>query len=71
MRHKFEEEKNNLDFSRAMEIYQDVEGSIAVHETELEELQQSNAANQEVDHLKQHINEGKKLLQEIGSMQLQ
>lgn len=70
MRHKFKQEKNDLNFARAMEIYQDVKGSIATHKTELKELKESNADQKEIDHLKKHINEGKKLLKEINSMQL-
>lgn len=70
MRHKFQQEKDNLNFAQAMEIYQDVKGSIATHKTELEELKESNAEQEEINHLKKHINEGEKLLQEINSMQL-
>ncbi|SFG57938.1 hypothetical protein SAMN05660649_02080 [Desulfotomaculum arcticum] len=71
VKHRFEEQmKNGIDFQKAMEMYQDVEGSIAAHRTELTELQKMNASQSEIDHLKEHIKEGESLLQKIKAMKL-
>lgn len=71
VRHRFEEErKQGLIFQRAMELYQDVDGSVAAHRTELDELMRTNKEQHEIDHLRQHIAEGEKLLSELRSMKL-
>lgn len=71
VKHRFEEQmKDGIDFRKAMEIYQDVEGSIAAHRTELQELQKTNGSRHEIDHLNEHIREGESLLQKIKGMKL-
>jgi hypothetical protein len=71
VRHRFEEErKQGLTFQRAMELYQDVDGSVAAHRTELDELMRANKDQHEIDHLRQHIEEGEKLMSELKSMKL-
>lgn len=71
VKHRFEEErKKGLNFQRAMEFYQDVEGSIAAHRTELDELTRANKDPHEIDHLRQHIAEGEKLLSEMKNMKI-
>ncbi|MHB1127599.1 MAG: hypothetical protein ACYC2T_11710 [Bacillota bacterium] len=71
MRHRFEEEKQQgLTFTRGMEIFQDVDGSVAAHKNELEELRRSHASPEEIQHLQEHIADGESLLQEISSMRL-
>lgn len=71
VRHRFEEERRGgLTFQRAMELYQDVDGSVAAHKTELDELMKANKDPHEIEHLRQHIAEGEKLLYEMRSMKL-
>lgn len=71
VKHRFEEQmKNGIDFQKAMEMYQDVEGSMAAHRTELQELQKMNGSQNEIDHLNEHIREGESLLQKIKGMKL-
>lgn len=71
VKHRFEEQiKNGINFEKAMEFYQDVEGSVAAHRMELAELQKKNTSPGEIDHLNGHIREGESLLQKIKSMSL-
>jgi hypothetical protein len=71
LKHRFEEKmRNGISFEKAMEIYQDVEGSIAAHRAELTDLQKVNASQDEINHLKEHIAEGESLIQQIKSMKL-
>lgn len=71
VKHRFEEErKKGLTFQRAMELYQDVDGSVAAHRTELDELTRTNADPHEIEHLRHHIAEGEKLLNELKNMKL-
>ncbi len=71
IKHRFEEErKQGLTFQRAMELCQDVDGSVAAHRTELDELIRTNKDQHEIERLRQHITEGEKLLSEMKSMKL-
>ena len=71
VKHRFEEQmKNGINFEKAIEYYQDVEGSLAAHRLELAELQQKNGPASEIDHLNKHIREGESLLQRIKTMSL-
>mgnify|MGYP000206356149 CR=1 FL=1 len=71
VKHRFEEERQKgLTFQRAMELYQDVDGSVAAHRTELDELARTNKDPHEIEHLRQHIAEGEKLLNEMKNMKL-
>ncbi|MDI6906953.1 MAG: hypothetical protein QMC81_05630 [Thermoanaerobacterales bacterium] len=71
LKHRFEEERQKgLSFKRAMEIYQEARGSVAAHETELEELRRAGAEASRVDHLREHLNDGKALLREIEGLRV-
>jgi len=71
LKHRFDEQlKAGISFEQAMDIYQDVEGSLAAHRVELADLQNSPAQKHEIDHLKEHISEGETLIRQIKSMKL-
>lgn len=71
IKRRFEEEREKgLTFERAMEMYRELEGSLAAHRLELEELQHINADPSRISHLQEHIRDGEKLLQEIKSLHL-
>ncbi|MDA8097757.1 MAG: hypothetical protein C4575_03155 [Desulforudis sp.] len=71
LKHRFEEEhRKGISFERAVEIHQDVEGSVAAHRAELQELKNQGGEKERIDHLQEHIREGEELLQEIRSMKL-
>ncbi len=72
LKHRFEEEqRKGISFERAVEIYNDVEGSVAAHRAELEELKTQGVEMQRINHLQEHIREGEELLKEIRRMKLQ
>ncbi|MFZ5634097.1 MAG: hypothetical protein ACOY40_14740 [Bacillota bacterium] len=71
LKHRFDEQmKAGISFEQAMEIYQDVEGSLAAHRAELADLQKNPARQHDIDHLKEHIGEGENLMRQIKSMKL-
>lgn len=71
VKHRFEEQmKDGISFEKAMEFYQDVEGSVAAHRMELAELKKKNEPVSAIDHLHEHIREGESLLQKIRTMSL-
>ncbi|MEW6173367.1 MAG: hypothetical protein AB1510_09935 [Bacillota bacterium] len=71
MRHRFEEEKQKgITFKRALEVYNDVEGSVSAHRVELEELRRGGSASEEIRHLEAHIDDGERLLDEIRRLNL-
>lgn len=71
LKHRFEEQmRDGISFENAMEIYQDVEGSIAAHQAELADLERGSVSQSEIKHLKEHIAEGESLMQQIRSMKL-
>lgn len=71
MRHKFEAEKQQgLTFERALEFFNDLEGSVSAHRVELEELRRKNAAPEEIRHLENHIADGERLLNEMKQLRL-
>ena len=53
LRQRYDEEKKKgaLTFSTVSEIYQDVEGSVAAHKAELEQLMKNNGNPQQIEHL--------------------
>ncbi|MBE0467745.1 MAG: hypothetical protein IBX71_11065 [Candidatus Desulforudis sp.] len=70
VRHQFENErKKGLTFEKALDIYREVDGSVAAHRVELAELKKADEP-EAVKHLESHIAEGEKLLQEIRRMKL-
>ncbi|MEW5762225.1 MAG: hypothetical protein AB1776_03375 [Bacillota bacterium] len=71
LKHRFEEEKQRgLSFRRAMEIYQEVQGSLAAHREELEELRRAGTDTARIGHLEQHIRDGEMLCNEIERLRL-
>lgn len=71
LKHRFNQQlKSGISFAQAVEVFQDVEGSVAAHRAELADLQKNNASQKDIDHLKEHIMEGESLIQQIKSMQL-
>jgi len=71
IKHRFEEERQRgLTFARAMEMYREVEGSVAAHRLELQDLQSKHADPDRIGHLRAHITDGEELIQEIQSLQL-
>ena len=71
LKHRFEEQMaDGISFEKAMEIYQDAEGSVAAHRAEIADLQKGNASPHEINHLKEHISEGESLISQIKSMKL-
>ena len=72
VKHRFEEErqKGALTFERAMELYQEVQGSLAAHRLELEELCRGGADGGRIEHLQEHIRDGEGLLREMAELRL-
>ncbi|MDK2888918.1 hypothetical protein SAMN02745218_01837 [Desulfofundulus australicus DSM 11792] len=71
IKHRFEEERQRgLSFERAMEMYRELEGSLAAHRLELEDLKRTNADPDRISHLQAHINDGEKLLKEMKQLHL-
>ena len=72
LKHRFEQLKSqgNLNFSAAMSLYQDVEGSLDAHRIELQELQKQGDQNR-IQHLQEHIQDGENMLNQLNSMTLQ
>lgn len=71
LRHRFNEErKRGLSFTKAVDIYQDLQESIEAHKAELEELIRGQADHEKIRHLQEHITEGEKLLHEIQQLHL-
>lgn len=71
LKHRFDEQmKAGISFEQAMEIYQDVEGSLAAHRAELADLQNNPTQQHDIDHLREHIAEGETLLRQIKSIKL-
>ncbi|MBC7106816.1 MAG: hypothetical protein H5T97_12865 [Firmicutes bacterium] len=69
LRRVFDQEKERgLTFSRTLEIYQEARGSVAAHKAELAELERQYADPERINHLRAHILDGEKLLQEIESL---
>ncbi len=69
-RHFEEERQRGLHFERVIELHHELEGSLAAHRLELEDLKQTNADPSRITHLQAHINDGDQLLQEIKQLHL-
>lgn len=71
IKHHFEQLKNQggINFSEAVNLYNDLQGSIDAHKLELQELQKTGDQNR-VSHLQQHIKDGEQMLTQIKSMTL-
>ncbi|HIE12383.1 MAG TPA: hypothetical protein EYP63_02980 [Desulfotomaculum sp.] len=72
VKHRFEEDRQKgvLTFERAMELYQEVQGSLAAHRLELEELRRGGAEAERIEHLQRHIRDGEGLLREMANLYL-
>lgn len=71
MRNRFEEEKRQgITFEQALEVYNDVEGSVSAHRVEVEELRRKGADPGKIKHLEAHIEDGERLLSEIKGLKL-
>ncbi len=60
---------DHLDFGAAVELYNDVKGSLDAHRIELSELQKNGDAKQ-AGHLQEHIQDGESMLRELKNMTL-
>lgn len=71
IKHRFDQLKNQggVNFSEAVNLYNDLHGSIDAHKLELQELQKTGDQNR-IGHLQQHITDGEQMLTEIKSMSL-
>ncbi len=69
IKHQFEElkDQNQLTFNWAVQLYNDLQGSLDAHKMELQELQNKGERNT-IEHLKNHIKDGEQLLAQINSM---
>lgn len=72
IKHRFDELKNqgNLNFGEAINLYNDLEGSLDAHRLEIQELQKTGDQNR-ISHLQQHIRDGEQMLSQLTSMSLQ
>ena len=72
IKHRFDNLKNQggINFDEAVNLYDDLKGSLDAHNLELQELQKSGDQGR-ISHLQQHINDGQQMLSEIKSLTLQ
>lgn len=69
LRHKFEDEKSRgLTFRTALDLFNDVKGSVDGHKAELEELRRGTGNQERINHLHEHIRDGEALIREIETM---
>lgn len=70
LRQRYEKEKKEgaLNYEVISEIYQDLEGSVAAHKLEVEDLTKGKGDPQQIQHLQEHIAEGEGLLEEIQQL---
>ena len=71
VKHRFDQLKTQggVNFNEAVNLYNDLQGSIDAHKLELQELQKTGNQNQ-ISHLQQHINDGQQMMSELKSMTL-
>jgi hypothetical protein len=71
LKQRFEELKShgNLDFITAITLFNDVKGSLDAHRLELTDLE-NQGDRDEVNNLREHIDDGEKLIRELGAMKL-
>lgn len=72
IKHRFDKLKNQggVDFNEAVNLFEDLKGSLDAHKIELQELQQAGDQNQ-IQHLQSHITDGEQMLSELQKMTLQ
>jgi len=71
LKNRFDQLKvtDHLNFDAAMNLYNDVKGSLDAHKIELTELQR-NGDVQQINHLQEHIQDGETMLKELKNMTL-
>lgn len=72
IKHRFDKLKTQggVNFNEAVNLYNDLKGSLDAHKMELQELQQGREPSQ-IQHLRNHISDGEKMLSELDQMTLQ
>lgn len=72
IKHRFDQLKKQggINFKEAVNLYNDLQGSLDAHKMELQELQATGNQNQ-ISHLQQHIRDGEQMLSELQNMTLQ
>ncbi|KNZ71126.1 hypothetical protein Tfer_0202 [Thermincola ferriacetica] len=72
IKHRFDQLKNQggLNFDEAINLYNDLLGSLDAHRLELQELQKTGDQNR-INHLQEHIKDGEQILSELRNMTLQ
>ncbi len=71
IKHRFDQLKNQqgVNFTEAVNLFNDLQGSLDAHNLELQELQKTGDQNR-INHLQQHISDGQQMLSEIKAMTL-
>lgn len=71
IKHRLDQLKNQggLNFNEAVNLYDDLKGSLDAHKLELRELQKTGDQNR-MNHLNQHIKDGEQMLSELQKMTL-
>lgn len=71
IKHRFDQLKNQggVSFSEAVNLYNDLQGSLDAHKMELAELQNTGDQNQ-ISHLQQHIQDGQQILSQLQTLKL-
>jgi hypothetical protein len=72
IKHRFDQLKSQgaLNFPEAMNLYDELKGSLDAHKLELQDLQRTNDQSR-IAHLQQHISDGEQMLAELNGMTLQ
>ena len=72
VKHRFDQLKSQggINFTEAVNLFNDLQGSIDAHKLELQDLQKAGDQNR-ISHLQQHINDGEVMISELQSMTLQ
>lgn len=71
IKHRFDRLKNQggVSFNEAVNLYNDLKGSLDAHKLELQELQKTGDQDR-IRHLQQHISDGEQMLSELTSLTL-
>ena len=71
LKNRFQQLKTegSLDFSEAVNLFNDLKGSLDAHKLELSESKKANETNR-LNHLKEHIADGEMMLKELENMTL-
>lgn len=71
IKHRFDSLKSQggVEFGEAVNLYNDLKGSLDANKMELQELQQ-NGEQSQIQHLRNHISDGEQMLSELQRMTL-